>query len=113
MCDPCLRNASHDHPMTTKTRYIAIRQLNSKLTCTPNDNLFTPAALKALEKYTDSVQSRALTSPTYHSFVISADVGLASKVISALDVRVTFAATALITASTVEGFAKLGVPADR
>ncbi len=48
---------------------------------------------------------------TYASLLISAELGLASKVISASESSVALAATVLITASTVEGLAKLGVPA--
>ena len=49
---------------------------------------------------------------SYLSLSISAEVGLASKVISALGSNVTLAATVLITAAIVAGFARLGVPAN-
>ena len=46
----------------------------------------------------------------YLSLSSSVEVGLASKLISALESNTALSATALITASTVEGLARLGVP---
>ncbi len=92
-------------------RVLASADIMSHSTCMPRESREMPASLNSLsEWYQTSVRISNPLTITNLSFFISTEVGLASRLISASQLKCTELATALITDSTVAGFIKLGVP---
>ena len=79
----------------------------------PRESRVIPASLNSLRQcevlHKLNVHITILTT-TDLNFFTSVEVGLASRLISASELKCTQLATASITDSTVEGFIKLGVP---